>query len=723
MHSKQLEIWAGLECTINRVQSSYNNQILLNGHVNRMADLDLFALLGIKKLRYPILWESVAPNSLKEVKWDWVDSRMNRIHELDITPIAGLLHHGSGPRYTSLLDNEFPQKLAQYAALVAERYPWIEWYTPVNEPLTTARFSCLYGFWYPHHKNDQSMIRALLNQLKGTVLAMREIHKINPNAKLIQTEDIGRVLATAPIQYQANFENIRRWLTFDLLLGKVDRTHPAFKYLTDNGATRAKLKWFQINSFPIDILGINHYPLSNRFLDHRLALYPNRYHGGNGKDEYVDVGAVDSGQVLPPPPIDIYREVWERYHQPIAVTEAHIGGPREAQMRWLQEIYLSAQQLRSEGAHIKAITCWSLLGSFEWASLCTTINHHYESGVFDVRALDKPRATAIASMIKKFSVGEEVDHPVLSNPGYWHQAERVLFAASDRLPSSTAWFSPSMSHHPILITGARGTLGGAFARICEKRGLDFIVLTRQQMDIGNFASVRKALRAYKPWAVVNAAGYVKVDDAEDDPILCHRENTLGPKNLALACNELKISFLTFSSDLVFDGNRTEPYSERHLTAPLNIYGISKAQAEKEVLEINVNSLIIRTSSFFGPWDSYNFAHYTREALSSGQTVRAADDVTISPTYVPDLVHNSLDLLIDSMSGIIHLTNQGQISWANWARKAAFTVGKSHQLIHGCSILDFKLPAARPFYTAMTSERMNIMPPFEDAWQRYLRCVS
>lgn len=723
MSKVELEIWGGLECTVNRVQSCYNNQIILNGHVDRMDDLDLFGSLGIEKLRYPILWENVASHSLTELNWDWVDARMSRIQALGITPIAGLLHHGSGPRYTSLMDSDFPRKLASYAALVAQRYPWIEWYTPVNEPLTTARFSCLYGFWYPHHKSDRAMIRALFNQLKGTVLAMREIRRINPDAKLVQTEDVGRALATTPLQYQADFENIRRWLTFDLLLGKVDRQHPAFKYLTKHGATWADLAWFQINALSVDIVGINHYPLSNRFLDHRLELYPERYHGGNGKDDYADVGAVDCGQIVPPAPIDIYREVWERYHCPIAVTEAHIGGAREAQMRWLQEIYLSAQRLQSEGAKVKAITCWSLLGSFEWSSLCTIKNDHYESGVFDVRAHQNPRATALATMIKKFSAGQDDDHPVLAKPGYWHHAERVLFAASDQLPSSTAWFTPHLNHRPILITGARGTLGGAFARICEKRGLDFIVLTRQQMDIGDFESVRAALLTFKPWAVVNAAGYVKVDGAEEDPIVCHRENTMGPKNLALACQESNILFLTFSSDLVFDGNRTEPYAERHPTSPINIYGISKAQAEKDVLEINENSLIIRTSSFFGPWDKYNFAHYTREALCSGQTIRAADDVTVSPTYVPDLVNNSLDLLIDSVSGIIHLTNQGQMSWADWARKAAFTVGKTGQSVQGCSILDFKLPAARPRYTAMTSERMNIMPPFEDAWQRYIRSVS
>ena len=82
-------------------------------------------------------------------------------------PIVGLMHHGSGPSYTNLLDPQFPEKLASYAAAVARRYPWITDYTPVNEPLTTARFSCLYGHWYPHHRDPLLFARALLAQLRG----------------------------------------------------------------------------------------------------------------------------------------------------------------------------------------------------------------------------------------------------------------------------------------------------------------------------------------------------------------------------------------------------------------------------------------------------------------------------------------------------------------------------------------------------------------------------
>ena len=100
-------------------------------------------------MRYPVLWERVAPDGLSTADWAWTDERLGLLRESGIRPIATLLHHGSGPRATHLLDPRFPEKFAAYAAAVAARYPWIDDYTLVNEPLTTARFSALYGHWYP----------------------------------------------------------------------------------------------------------------------------------------------------------------------------------------------------------------------------------------------------------------------------------------------------------------------------------------------------------------------------------------------------------------------------------------------------------------------------------------------------------------------------------------------------------------------------------------------
>src|SRR5205085_1380981 len=164
-------------------------------------------------LRYPVLWE-------REPQWEWADERLGRLRELGVRPLVGLVHHGSGPRHTSLLDPAFPEKLAAYARRVAERYPWVEDWTPVNEPLTTARFSCLYGFWYPHRRDALSFARALLNQVRAVVLAMRAIREVVPGARLVQTDDLGKTHATPPLAYQAEHENGRRFATWDLLCGR-----------------------------------------------------------------------------------------------------------------------------------------------------------------------------------------------------------------------------------------------------------------------------------------------------------------------------------------------------------------------------------------------------------------------------------------------------------------------------------------------------------------------
>jgi len=118
-----LELWAGVECTVNRVGDDYSDQLERSGHAARSEDLDLLAELGVRTIRYPILWERTAPEALDRFDWSWADERMASLQRLGLKPIVGLLHHGSGPRYTNLLDPEFPEKLASYARAVARRYP------------------------------------------------------------------------------------------------------------------------------------------------------------------------------------------------------------------------------------------------------------------------------------------------------------------------------------------------------------------------------------------------------------------------------------------------------------------------------------------------------------------------------------------------------------------------------------------------------------------------
>jgi dTDP-4-dehydrorhamnose reductase len=200
------EIWGGLECTINRIGNSFRDQLQYAGHYERKDDIDKIAQTGIKMIRYPILWEAHQTDNENEIiDWDQTSRQLLKIRSHKIIPIAGLLHHGSGPRFTNLLDNDFPAKMTSYAFRVAQQFPWLEYYTPINEPLTTARFSGLYGLWYPHKKSESSFLKMLLNQLKGIVLSMEAIRKINPQAKLVQTEDLAKTHSTRLLKYQADF--------------------------------------------------------------------------------------------------------------------------------------------------------------------------------------------------------------------------------------------------------------------------------------------------------------------------------------------------------------------------------------------------------------------------------------------------------------------------------------------------------------------------------------
>ena len=324
-----LELWGGVECTVNRVHDEYFDQLERSGHAHRASDLDRFAELGLRTLRYPILWERLAPNGIRSADWSWADERLGRLRELGVKPVVALVHHGSGPRSTNLLDPTFADRLAEFAHAVAVRYPWVESYTPVNEPLTTARFSALYGHWYPHHCNASSFAQALANQYRAIVLSMRAIREVNPKAQLVQTEDLGKTYSTRPLAYQAEFENHRRWLTWDTLSGRLDPKHPMWDYLEGSGIERRALEWFLENTCPPDLIGVDHYVTSQRFLDHRLERYPLDRRGGNEWQSYADLAAVRVMAEDVFGPRTLLRETWERYHLPIAVTEAHLGGTRE----------------------------------------------------------------------------------------------------------------------------------------------------------------------------------------------------------------------------------------------------------------------------------------------------------------------------------------------------------------------------------------------------------
>lgn len=709
----KLETWGGLECTINRVGDLYFDQLDYSGHYDRPGDLDSFADLGISKIRYPVLWEKHQARPGADIQWDITSKKLTQLFGLGIEPIAGLVHHGCGPTSVNFFDDSFALGLADYARQVSQRFPTLKFFTPVNEPLTTARFCGLYGLWYPHGRDDSSFLKILLSECKGTVLAMAAIREVNNEAKFVYTEDLGKTHSTPLLKYQSDFENHRRWLGSDLLCGRVDGRHPLYKYLKLNGVTEEHLRFFIDNPCPPDILGYNYYITSERYLDHRTSRFPQHTVGNNGKHAYADVEVVRVGNVKSTGISSLVKEAWDRYHLPLAITEAHLHCTREEQLRWLSYMWNAATNLRTEGVDIRAVTFWALQGSFGWNKLLVKPKGDYESGIYDIRG-PKPRATVLSKLVKSFSSGLEFKHPLLADDGWWEIETRVLYN-KHKNPKT---MQNKLRSRPILIFGKTGTLGFAFGITCTQRNIHHYLLDRQMLDITNAAQVESLIKELQPWAIINAAGYVRVEEAESDSANCFKCNTTGPAIIAELCLKYGVKLVIFSSDLVFDGSRPGAYLEADLVNPLNVYGASKARAEEQVLAINPNVLVIRTAAFFGPWDQYNFVTGVLNSLKLGNHFCAEDDVSVSPTYLPDLAEHTLNLLIDDEDGIWHLANDCTISWADFALEVAGRAHFDSKLIKAIPLSDMKYRAQRPKNSSLQSAKGAILPSLESALDRY-----
>ena len=718
---EDVEIWGGIEGTINRVNNQYLDQSEYCGHYDRENDIDLIASLGIKMLRYPVLWEKHQPHQDTEIDWSFLERNLQRLKTLNVEPIAGLVHHGSGPEYVNFFDGSFETGLASYARLVAERFPWLQHYTPVNEPLTTARFCGLYGHWYPHKRDDFSFYKILLSECRATVMAMKAIREINPFAKLIQTEDLGKTYSTPFLREQAEFENHRRWLSYDLLCGRVDREHFFWSYLVDDiGIPENELVYFTENYCVPDICGFNYYITSERYLDENITRYPVETHGSNGLYNYADVETVRVNLKEETGPAVLLKEAHERLRLPIAVTECHLHCTREEQMRWFVEMWETVKKLRADGIDIRALTAWAIFGLHGWNKLVTEPWGTYEPGVFNL-STGCPRPTALARLIQVLTKHRVYYHPVLETEGWWKRDTRVLYPSSNVVAMKRRRLKPTCQ--PLLIIGKSGTLGAEYSASCSQRNIHNILLSRSDVDIRDANTVEQLISELNPWAIINAPDYVRVDDAEQDKESCFDINCKGPSVLGEVCKKYEVKLLCFSSDLVFDGLKGKPYVESDPVNPLNVYGHSKATAEKNILAVNPGALIVRTGTLFSPFDNFNFVTNTLAELKQGRPITVADDVYMSPTYVPDLVNETLDLLLDDEQGIFHVTNHGQTTWADFAVRIAEMAGFDKALIHSRPLSQMKLKAKRPLYSVLQSQIGIKLPALEDALFRYFEVAN
>lgn len=700
-----LALWVGIEPTLSRVGDDRLDQLSLTGVDRRPDDMDRLASLGAAAARFPLLWERTAPTSLARADWRYSDVRLGRLQALGVTPIVGLVHHGSGPLHTHLLDPEFVPGLVAYARAVAERYPQVGAYTPVNEPLTTARFSALYGHWYPHASDERSFWTALRHQLQATVLAMQAIRQVNPQAQLVQTEDLGRSFSTPRLGAQADFENERRWLTFDLLLGRVDEAHPLWDYLRRIGATDREVLWFAEHPCAPELLGINTYVTGERFLDDRLDAYPASSHGGNGREDYADVEAVRVRGRLHGGAGDRLSEAHGRYGRPLAITEAHLNCTREEQLRWLLEVWQGAQEARRTGADVRAVTAWAAFGAYEWNSLLTRRSGHYESGLWDVRA-PRPRPTALVQLVRELAAERPPSHPVLAGPGWWQRRERLIY------PPVGPVQAREVAGRPLLIS-AGGPLGRALAWACDQRGLPW--RPARPADLRG-----EALERLQPWAVIHSAALDVASDADAE----QSPEGAGLQALIAACAREALPLLSFSSAEVFGDWRGAAAVESDPACPRSDAGHRLRAAEQAALRALPTALVVRPGQLFSPWSTDHFPASVCRRLRAGQRVQVAAGGLLSPTYLPDLIHAALDGLVDGERGIWHLSPEPALSPLEFARLLARLGGLDETLIEEVAVGEGAEPcggwSAGP---ALRSERGWPLPSLDDAVRRWLAATG
>jgi dTDP-4-dehydrorhamnose reductase len=412
-------VWAGIEPSYLTIDGRRRDQLAETGHADRFEDLDLLAELGVAGVRYPLLWGRGGT----ETDWDWAGARIDRLVTLGIEPIAGLLHHGWGPESVDPLDPDFPARFAAYAVAVARRFPTIRTFLPITEPLTTARFAGLYGWWDPRAQDDATFARLLVAQCLAIQAATRGLRRLDPTIRILANEDVGQTFGTPELAHVVDHYNHRRWLAFDLLTGRVDREHAIWDTLARVPGIADRLRLLADDPEPPDVLGVDHYLTSDRFLDHRVDGYPQELRLGQSDDRFVDVELVRVSGYEVDGFWSSLRQTWDRYGLPMALTEVHLGGAPEDEVAWWAEAWRDAISASQAGMRVDAVASWAAFGAYDWDALLRRRGGSYRPGCFD-GTTTPPTLTPLGRAVAATAAGRP---PTPRATGWWRQPERVRF--------------------------------------------------------------------------------------------------------------------------------------------------------------------------------------------------------------------------------------------------------------------------------------------------------
>ena len=310
-------------------------------------DFELLEEIGIHFLRYgpPIHTTFLGPG---KYDWEFADMTFAELRRKDITPIVDLCHFGVPDWIGNFQNSDFPELFADYAAAFAERFPWVQLYTPVNEMFICATFSARYGWWNEQMTGDRPFVNALKNIVKANVMAMQCILKRRANAIFIQSESSEYFHAENPAAIgPAEILNAMRFLSLDLNYGRrVDSE--MYEYLFDYGMTKEEYHFF----------------LGNRIKQH--CILGNDYYWTNEHRVSADGHSVASGEVFGY--TEITRQYYDRYRLPVMHTETNlIEGPNgDEAVHWLWKEWASVLRLRNDGIPTVGFTWYSLTDQVDW---------------------------------------------------------------------------------------------------------------------------------------------------------------------------------------------------------------------------------------------------------------------------------------------------------------------------------------------------------------------
>lgn len=284
----------------------------------------------------------------------------------------------------------------------------------------------------------------------------------------------------------------------------------------------------------------------------------------------------------------------------------------------------------------------------------------------------------------------------------------------------------------ILIIGANGQLGSDLVLAYRANGDWVVGATHTDFDLRDTESMTQFITKVNPDCIINTAAMANVETCELHPNDANLINALAPAYLAHYCDLHYIQFVHFSTDYVFGGDKTSPYTEDDIAAPLNIYGNTKLIGELSVLNENQHSTVIRVAGLYGTSpcrakNGLNFVSSMIKLANEREFIRVVNDEIVSPTFTENIAAQCIRITDSNVYGIVHCVSQGQCSWYEFAEEILTCIGQQHKL-QIAAASEFPAKVARPKYSALKNTvlqqfNIDIMPHWKVGLRQYMTKIG